>query len=133
MSAPFLLVHVDGMPQTKGSWKAVRRRGMTKLIPDNDLEVEWAARVAWMVKIAPSMRGRKPDPDARFSVKLDFWLLPKVGKKNRRDVDKLSRSCLDAMTGLVYADDEQVDELVARKFVVEPKYRIGVDIYVSLL
>lgn len=38
----------------------------------------------------------------------------------RPDVDKLTRNALDAMKGVVYSDDGQVAELVARKVFGEP-------------
>lgn len=126
---PVLRIRVDGMPQTKGSWRPVHRRGCVKLLPDNDLETEWAARIGWAAKTAPEMRGKKPDGGRRFEIRLDFTLDPPRGKKNRRDLDKLVRSCLDALSGLVYADDEQVDSIVCSKRVADPGEKPGVEVW----
>lgn len=124
---------VDGMPQTKGSWRPVHRRGRVKLIPDNDLEPGWASAVAWSAKVA--MMGGKFPSGARFEVKLEFYLTPPPNKRrtNRRDLDKLVRSVLDALTSLVWADDEQVDKLVVQKFVTSGDETPGVDVAIRVL
>lgn len=127
---PVLRIRVDGMPQTKGSWRPMRLpSGRMKLLPDNDLETEWSARIGWMAKTAPEMRGKKPDGVRRYEVRLNFTLEPPHGKKNKRDLDKLVRSCLDALSGLVYADDEQVDSIVCSKGISGPGDTPGVEIW----
>lgn len=110
---------VSGMPHTKGSWKPVHRRGRVVLIPDNDGEEAWATSVGWAARAA-LRRPPTPDKLARFGVDLEFTLLPPPSRRrtNRRDADKLARSVLDALTGILWADDEQVDVLRARKWTV---------------
>lgn len=123
---------VNGMPQTKGSWKIVGgRRGYGRLVPDNDAEPAWAEAVAWAAKA--QMRGREPTAD-RVAVTARFYLPPPPNKRktNRRDLDKLARSALDAMQGIVYVDDEQVDDLLLRKRTTTNAADIGVDILVQL-
>lgn len=100
---------VSGLPETKGSWRALVGGKMKR---DNPREKAWSTAVGWTAKA--QMIGRQPR-GGFLSVKLDFFLPPPVGKKNRRDVDKLTRSILDAMTGIVYVDDEQVYEIHAVK------------------
>lgn len=118
---PWCSFRVDGLPETKGSWRAL---GGGKMKRDNPREKDWGEAVGWAARIA--MRNKLPIVGAL--VALDFELPPPVGKKNKRDIDKLARSCLDAMNGLVYIDDENVRELVAHK---ETSHRsVGVDINV---
>src|ERR1700742_4131100 len=121
---------VDGMPQTKGSWRPVHRRGQVKLVPDNDLEPGWASAVAWSAKVA--LKGAAFPAGARFEVKLEFCLTPPPNKRrtNQRDLDKLVRSVLDALTSIVWADDEQVDKLVVQKFVTAGDETPGVDVVI---
>lgn len=115
-----LTFEVDGMPVTKGSWKPGRGRGgRIILVPDNPGEESWALQVAWAARTA--LR-RPPDPDklGRYCAHLEFTLEPPPNRTrtNRRDADKLARSVLDALTGIVWADDEQVDQLTVEKWIV---------------
>ncbi|HSR79056.1 MAG TPA: RusA family crossover junction endodeoxyribonuclease [Xanthobacteraceae bacterium] len=114
---------VDGFPQTKGSWKVAgrKRNGAPRMLPDNPAETSWAESVAWAAKAA--LRGHhSTGDDRRYAVALDFTLVPPPnrGKTNRRDLDKLARSVLDALTGIVWHDDEQVDRLELSKSVTGP-------------
>lgn len=105
---------VSGMPETKGSWVPI---GGGRVRADNPREHAWAEAVGWAAKAA-MLTARHPQPDSRrYAVALDFTLAapPDRTRKNRRDADKLARSCLDAMTGIVWIDDEQVDDLRATK------------------
>ncbi len=111
-----LQFRVDGMPESKGSWRYAghsRRTGKPRLISDNEAEPAWAEQVAWACRAA---LGHPPKPDKRaYQVALDFTLRAPAGRggrQNRRDIDKLARSVLDALTGIVWADDEQVVRLV---------------------
>ena len=66
--------------------------------------------------------------DGPLAVSLTFTLLkPKSAPKSRviypikrPDVDKLARSCLDAMTKIVWRDDSQVIKLTAEKTYGDP-------------
>lgn len=108
---PLVKFFVDGLPETKGSYVGL---GRGRVKADNPREKGWAEAVGWTARAA--MIGKKliTDPCA---VELEFLLPPPHGKKNRRDVDKLTRSVLDAITGIVIADDELVFDLAAMKFV----------------
>lgn len=111
-----LELHVDGTPATKGSWRVVMPGGKPKLIPDNPGEPEWAQSVAWHARA--TLRNRL-EPDARRYRVRALFTLPRPsgrgGRKGRRDLDKLVRSILDALTGIVWLDDEQVDEILTAK------------------
>lgn len=72
------------------------------------------------------VRQHLPDPMAvkhvGVAIELMFtFLKPPSAKKSRTqmvvrpDVDKLARACLDACKGILYVDDSQVVEIVARK------------------
>jgi len=101
---------VDGVPATKGSWKVSRG----KLRPDNERERPWANAVAWTANAA----GVKPlAGPVKLTIDLYF---PKPKKPtnvfpSRNDVDKLARSVMDALTGIAWADDQQVVELFVTK------------------
>ncbi len=53
-----------------------------------------------------------------------------AASKPHCDIDKLARSCLDALQGVVYRDDVQVTRLEARKM-VSREYESGVWIEVK--
>lgn len=94
------------------------------LIPDNEAEPAWAQLVGWAAraKLRNTIDELAPAYNAgRWRVEIVFTLIPPPNKRrtNRRDLDKLARSILDALTGLIYRDDEQVEELNLRKCVGE--------------
>lgn len=102
---------VDGIPATKGSWK-VARGG--KLRPDNARERPWANAVAWCAKAA-GVRVIDGPVDVVISL---FYPRPKKPTHDfpaRNDVDKAARSCLDALTGIAWQDDQQVVQLLVSK------------------
>ena len=109
---------VPGIPETKGSWKAI---GGGRLKRDTPREKAWATAVAWAAKAASfaALGGRAPSGPSsrRMRAVIDCYLPTPKGNKHKRDLDKLARSILDALTGLLYKDDEQVDELHIRKLV----------------
>lgn len=111
---------VRGMPQTKGSWRVFMRKGRPVLVPDNDAEPAWAQLVGWAAR-AKLRNIIEPDKLARYRVTMLFALPVPAGRgrKGRRDGDKLARSILDALTGIVWADDEQVDTFTVDKIIGE--------------
>lgn len=121
---------VDGTPATKGSWRATRAKsGRLLLRPDNERERPWAASVAWSARAA--MAGAAP---VSASVRVDIIVSVAKARTSklaapRLDVDKLARSILDAMTGIVYVDDVQVISLCILKCWGSP----GANITVSTL
>lgn len=128
-----LSFRVDGFPQTKGSWKVAgrKRNGAPRMLSDNPEEIAWAETVAWAARAAS--RGHQAD-GRRYAVALDFTLIPPKGRAHRRDIDKLARSCLDALTGIVWLDDEQVDKLEVVKGIVGPgRLKPGVAVVITAL
>jgi len=123
-----LEVQVDGVPQTKGSWRVVMHGGKPSLVPDNEAEPTWAHMVAWVARAR--LRGRAPDGQ-RYAVRLAFTLPapPNRRRTNRRDLDKLARSVLDALTKIVWLDDEQVEDLhLSKRVGDDPGVVITIDV-----
>lgn len=130
MSAIRFFVH--GIPVPQGSKKVIR--GNVVEMADARLR-SWRQDVALTAKQA--MEGRLPW-QGPVMVAVSFYLVrPKAhygtGKNSERlkpqapaypsvhpDIDKLCRSLLDAMTGIVFHDDRQVVMLQAGKFYGAP-------------
>lgn len=111
---------VVGKPATKGSWKIRNRRGKQWLQADNESERPWADAVAWHAKQAMSRMAM-----FEFGVSVELYFTMSRPKKPANDyptgdVDKLARSCLDAMTAIVWRDDSQVESLnVTKAYAIE--------------
>lgn len=113
MTARFVSFFVPGVPETKGSWISL---GKGRVKADNPREKGWANAVGWMSKTAMVLHKRQVT-DKPVEVHIRFWLPPRPNKtrKNQRDLDKLVRSALDAITGIVLRDDEQVFDITTSK------------------
>lgn len=108
--------HVEGVPATKGSSRAVisRSTGLPVVLaasPKNARDqASWANAVGWACKLA--MRGQPP-LTGPVRVVINFWLPRRKGDAGnrptqKRDGDKLERCTWDALTGLAFVDDGQV-------------------------
>lgn len=108
---PIVTFWASGIPATKGSWLVTSSRALR---PDNKREAPWATTVGWAAKIARVRLATWP-----VKLRIDFFFPrpkhPKYPFPARNDVDKLARSCLDALTKIGYADDHQVVELAVTK------------------
>ncbi len=143
---PELVVHVPGIPVPQGSTRAFARNGRVHTTNDPSGRIErWRGDIRsavtaeirvthgdasdWYMLADPiSMRlsFRMPRPASHF--------LPANGKRSApvlrldaphwtpsgADIDKLARAVLDALTGVVYADDSQVVSVVAAKRYATP-------------
>ena len=49
------------------------------------------------------------------AVKMVFWLKEGKGNNDRKDLDNLIKTVLDALSGTIYEDDKQVVEIRAKK------------------
>lgn len=130
-----------GVPQPKGSTKSFLHRttGRVVTISDNDRLAGWERTVALAAKAA----GLKPH-DGPCCVEATFvFPRPKyhLGKRGLRpsapmrhtvkpDGDKCLRALLDALTGIAYRDDAQVDFKLARKRWADPGEQPGVSVAV---
>lgn len=111
-----LVVVAEGRPVPKGSLR--RGRGRSLYFPPNVREWENKVRAA---AVRAMRDAGAPLIEARCRVNARFYLAPTKNGRLRADLDKLVRGVLDAMTGVVYNDDEQVVGLLATKLAVEPK------------
>jgi crossover junction endodeoxyribonuclease RusA len=82
-------------------------------------------RVRWA--FLEQCKGTEVDSRARFRVMLAFVATDRRG----RDIDNLAKLVLDALNGLAWKDDQQVDELSVRRVFVKDKTlgRTDVEIY----
>lgn len=117
---------VYGTPQPQGSTKAFIPKGWTRAIitSDNPKLKSWRQELAKAAMLAccEAIKDEFPlGPRVPVQVALRFYFRPpkKVNcqhKTTRPDVDKLMRSALDGMTGIVYTDDSQVAHAQVSKF-----------------
>ena len=101
--------------------------GRGRIIPvSTSALTTWSTKISWVAKAAwPG-----PPSEEAITANLDFMFpLPSKATKEvkrrlsdgmlwrpaRPDIDKLARAVLDALTGIVWVDDDQVVELVCRK------------------
>ena len=121
---------VPGIPAPQGSKRHV---GGGVMIESSKRLKPWRKRVN---EAANEHRSRDAAvyPDQAVSVDLEF-ILPRpkyaVGKilpavKRVGDIDKLSRSILDSLTGVCFGDDAQVTDLHASKRLADPGETVGV-------
>lgn len=122
---------VVGLPATKGSGRAVISNSTGKAFykPDNPRTKGWQQTIA---NAAALELQREANAELRFEqgpIALECcFYLPRpqalLTKRNapidhphvkKPDLDKLTRACKDALTRVVWTDDSQVIDLVARK------------------
>lgn len=113
---------VVGKAETKGSARAfVSGTGRAIVTNDNPKEKHWAqlvreealkacqGRKLWDGPVAVDLAVRLPRPKRCGKVALG------VSSTTKPDIDKLARSILDALTGIVFVDDAQVYQLIITK------------------
>jgi crossover junction endodeoxyribonuclease RusA len=110
---------VIGRPAPQGSKKSI---GNNRFVESSKFLPAWrkAVRVAAEEAVTASMWARVSGP---VELEVMFYLdRPSSISKTQRpqpivppDLDKLARSCLDPLTGLIYDDDSQVIRLLAWK------------------
>ncbi len=132
-----LTFHVHGEPIPQGSMRAFLPKGWTRPIitAANARTKPWrqevaGAALAAMDKDLLDCAGK--NVPFRLSVTFRFQK-PKSVKKTvlekvtKPDTDKLIRSVLDALTGIVWTDDSQVVEILARKQFGSPGAEISIE------
>lgn len=135
-----LRFRVVGTPKQKGSAKAFVPKGSAKPVVTNDCKGEkpWAQQVHWTAREAAGEGWPWAGP---VSVEIDFFMpRPKrlkdrldVHHAQKPDIDKLTRSVLDALTGVLWLDDSRVVELGAGKRFANPGEAPGVHVMVTQL
>lgn len=75
--------------------------------------------IAWEARVA--MQGMKPSK-RRFFVELTFW-----AQRKTADGDNLEKAVLDAVEGIIYENDNQVETVIRRKLVdtKRPRTKVG--------
>jgi crossover junction endodeoxyribonuclease RusA len=141
---------VEGEAVPQGSMKATLNRytGRVVMFPSNNKALK-----AWREKVADSAQFQKPpwlrEPrDGAVYVALafvrergdDYLADGHTLKKGARrypdtapDIDKLTRSCLDALTGVAFTNDARVVTCLATKRYAELGERAHVDIDIGFL
>lgn len=124
---------VLGTPIPQGSTKAFNRKGGGHPIvtADNPATKPWRRLVA-----AAAMQAGVPmvSPETPMAVGVVFCFERPASAKKRRyptvrpDLDKLVRSCLDALTGIAWVDDAQVVALNVSKAYSSPA-RAEIEVY----
>lgn len=143
---PWLVdIFVGGNVRPKGSPGIhVNRRSGRRFVRESPATVGWEKRVA--DKVALELRSRPGFPidgpvevDLRFRLprrkrdKANLHLAELVRLAARRpDLDKLERTVLDALTGIVYTDDAHVVWLFGKKRLAKEDEPPGVRIRVRL-
>jgi Holliday junction resolvase RusA-like endonuclease len=135
---------VRSTPVTQGSFRVFHKRGattcITNLVSDNDAKLKVWRR---LVKTAGrnAMKGRPPF-DRAVQVLIIFWFArPKshagetwAAVNGRNDLEKLVRSCHDAITEAgVWKDDGLVARIETEKRWCSDGERPGVDVTVEAL
>lgn len=122
---------VAGVAQPKGSAKAFVPKGWNRAVitSSNPRLKEWQT----LVSLEAARHVSQGALEGPVVVEFGFILhrpesLPKkVGHCTKKpDIDKLARAGLDALTGIVFKDDAQVVDLLARKRYVRPGGVTGV-------
>jgi Holliday junction resolvase RusA-like endonuclease len=105
---------IAGQAETKGSWDPIRTPTRVVLKNSNPRARAMAELIGWSAKART--RGVAPY-DGRVALHVVAWLVkpPTKAKKNRRDGDKVLRLVADALSSIVYIDDETIDDWHIRK------------------
>ncbi len=114
---------VIGKPAPQGSLKGFVRGGKVCMTSDNKNTYPWRQQVACMALLNRPTDTLYAPVGVPVQVRINFFFAKPTSysKKVTRpvkkpDLDKLVRSCFDALTGVAFQDDSQVVSLVACKF-----------------
>lgn len=126
---------VEGVPIPQGSMKAFIPKNWDRPIitSDNAKLKPWRKLVSQLAGL--EMRKRdyiQIGKNIPVRLTLSFYFeKPKsvktIDKVTKPDLDKLIRSCGDSLTGIVYEDDSQVTEIVAKKLYGSPS-RVEIEV-----
>jgi crossover junction endodeoxyribonuclease RusA len=118
---------VYGTPVPQGSMRAFKHKttGAVINMSDNKRLRPWRQQVSG---VAVALNESKFERDIALALMADFYFVkpPSATKKRQRptvkpDLDKLLRSCCDAITGVLICDDAQVVSCCGRKFYGDPE------------
>ena len=140
-----VMLEVLGTPASKGSSRPMLNRKTGKAfafaggskVAEKKLE-SWDAAVRAVALAAVGVRAAPPFVDTPMAVEVTFRLARPAGHwgkgknagklapsapafpRGKPDIDKLARSTLDSLTGIVFDDDSRVISLVLRKVYAAP-------------
>lgn len=122
-----------GVPQPKGSTRSFVFKGRAVTTNANAKTKPWQQQVAAAARVAFALR---QPMEGAVAVWLEFHMpRPKSVKREHHtvkpDLDKLTRTVLDALTGVAYVDDSQVTRVHVTKAYVTLGQSPGVDVQVS--
>lgn len=131
------MVFVPGVPRPQGSLKAFvvkAKAGPRAVVTASNAKVN-----PWRADVHAAVRAVIGDqiaiPTGSVCIALEFVMPRRAAEKRvavahtrKPDVDRLVRAALDAVTGLLYTDDAQVDVLGALKRTAEPGEQPGMRI-----
>lgn len=142
-NGPLLSFDVRGIPEGQGSMRAFVRGGHASVVHSSPRSLlAWRADIAQCAReaigTAPMIEGpvqvhlffRLPRPKAHYTARGVLRLDAPTYAPTTPDIDKLARAALDALTGVAFADDKQVVDLVAKKH-YEESAGPGVYVYVA--
>lgn len=122
---------VHGIPEQQGSVKAFVVKGRPIITSANKNLAQWRDLIAVAAQEHAEIHTQA------ISIALTFYMpKPKSAPKKyipmtkRPDLDKLIRSVLDALTGVFFKDDSQVDAIRASKVYANDTEPIGVSIQI---
>jgi len=133
---------VRGTPVPQGSTRAFIPKGWTRpvITAANSKTKPWKQEISGTAISEMSIHGfSKLERPA--AVKISAWFtfprpsgVPKriTQKTTKPDLDKLVRSLLDALTGVVFDDDSQVVEIHVSKHFGDPEMRVRVEEFESV-
>jgi Holliday junction resolvase RusA-like endonuclease len=129
---------VVGRPIPQGSMHALQTKHMKyPVLTSNQPDLKpWRKLVGDMARIEMRKNSFVPiGKSVPVRLILDFYFeketsVKRLDKITKPDLDKLVRSCGDALTGIVFQDDAQVTELIARKMYGSPA-RVEIEVQES--
>jgi crossover junction endodeoxyribonuclease RusA len=74
------------------------------------------ARDEWKDRVRSAARTAIPDPHFVSELRMAVTLYYMPSEPMQGDIDNIVKPILDAMSGLIYLDDRQVERLVVQKF-----------------
>lgn len=121
---------VNGKPEPQGSSRAFVVGGKPVITSANRNLKDWRTIVQLTAAQHAQMFDGPVEVILHFYLPRPISLPKKVTRHTKRpDVDKLARSVLDSLTGVMFKDDSQVVALEAYKDYADPF--IGVEVYVG--
>lgn len=115
-------------------WRTDIRGAAEKAVMPDALDAEGRS-LLWHGSVLVILTFRFPRPASHFGTGRNADVLkpaaPRYPDGTRNDLDKLARAVLDALTGIVWADDGHVVGLFASKIYASPGNSPGVSIVVK--